>query len=186
MEMEVEIGGRPKSLRERDGAALGLVDAVIPSHAAVQTEESPDEDAQYRGHHVRVIGQTVAQGEGHRKNPLACRNMGKDAIHQVGCGIGHTRPQQDGHTLRPLQDSGRSRSFPHDSHLSRKKPQANTPQDKYARISRSTNCGTSRPRSCWRARKVSRWAAIVRYSSESCGFRGRYSFLSFDPDRTQE
>src|SRR5437667_1058168 len=29
------------------------------------------------------------------------------------------RPQQDGHTLRPLQDSGRSRSFPHDSHFSR-------------------------------------------------------------------
>src|SRR5438876_6191259 len=76
--------------------------------------------------------------------------------------------------------------FPHDSHVSRKKPQANTPQDKYARITRSTSCGTSRPRSCWRARKVSRWAAIVRYSSESYGFRGRYSFLSFDPDRTQE
>ena len=87
----------PKSLRERDGAALGLVDAVIPSHAAVQAEESPDEDAQYRGHHLRVIGQTVAQGEGHRKNPLACRNMGKDAIHQVGCGIGHT-PSATGRT----------------------------------------------------------------------------------------
>src|SRR5436309_10320605 len=97
MEMEVEIGGRPKSLHERDGAALGLVDAVIPSHAAVQTEESPDEDAQYRGHHLRVIGQTVAQGEGQRKNPLACRNMGKDAIHQVGCGIGHT-PSATGRT----------------------------------------------------------------------------------------
>ncbi len=64
MEMEVHIGRRPKSLHERDGAALALVDAVIPSHAAVQAEESPDKDAQYRGHHLRVIGQTVAQGEG--------------------------------------------------------------------------------------------------------------------------
>src|SRR5207247_9737942 len=96
------------------------------------------------------------------------------------------RPQQDGQTELPLQDSGSSRSLPHDSHLSRKNPQANTPQDKYARISRSINCGTSRPRSCWRARNVSRWAAIVRYSSDSSGFRGRYSFLSLDPDRTQE
>src|SRR2546425_1402614 len=49
MEMEVQIGRRPKSLHERDGAALALVDAVIPSHAAVQAEESPDKDAQYRG-----------------------------------------------------------------------------------------------------------------------------------------
>src|SRR5947208_14268577 len=31
------------------------------------------------GHHLRVIGQTVAQGEGHRKNPLACRDMRKHA-----------------------------------------------------------------------------------------------------------
>ena len=60
MEMEVEIGGRPISLHERDGAALGLVDAVIPSPAAVQAEESSDEDPQYRSHHLRVVGQTVA------------------------------------------------------------------------------------------------------------------------------
>src|SRR5881296_29928 len=83
------LAADPKSLHERDGAALGLVDAVIPSHAAVQTEESPDEDTQYRGHHLRVIGQTVAQGEGQRKNPLACRDMRKHAVHQVRRGIRH-------------------------------------------------------------------------------------------------
>ena len=45
LKMQVEIGGRSKSLHERDSAALGLVDAVIPSHAAVPAEDSPDEDA---------------------------------------------------------------------------------------------------------------------------------------------
>lgn len=48
MKMDVEIGGRSKSLHERDGAALGLVDAVIPSHVAIQAEESPDEDGKIR------------------------------------------------------------------------------------------------------------------------------------------
>ena len=42
------------------------------------------------GHHLRVIGQTVAQGEGHRKNPLACRDMRKHAVHQVRRGIRHS------------------------------------------------------------------------------------------------
>ncbi len=63
MEMEVEIGGRPESLYERDRSALGFVNTVVPSHAAVQAEDSSDEDFQYGSHHFRVVGQTIAQGE---------------------------------------------------------------------------------------------------------------------------
>jgi hypothetical protein len=89
VEVDMKIGGRPKSLHKRNGATLSLVDAVILSHAAIQAEENSDENRQNRSDHFRVVGRTVAQGEGQGENPLACRNMGKHPVHQVCRRIRH-------------------------------------------------------------------------------------------------
>ena len=85
----MKICGRPKSLHERDGAALGLVDAVVARPPAVKAEQGPDEDLQDGGHHFRVISQTIAQGERRGENPLPDGPVWKHAVYKVrGC-IGH-------------------------------------------------------------------------------------------------
>src|SRR3989442_4717546 len=66
------------------------------------------------GHHLRVIGQTVAQGEGHRKNPLACRDMRKHAVHQVRRGIRHSASATGRtHASRSEEHTSELQSRPH-------------------------------------------------------------------------
>ena len=47
--MDMKIGGRPKPLHERHGAALGLVNAVVARQPAVKAKQGPDEDLQDSG-----------------------------------------------------------------------------------------------------------------------------------------
>ena len=87
--MKMKIRGRPKPLHERDGAALGLINAVVARQPAVKAKQGSDEDLQDGGRHFRVVSQTITQGERQGENPLPDGHGGKHTVYKVrGC-IGH-------------------------------------------------------------------------------------------------
>ena len=80
--VDVEVGGRAKSLYQRDRAAVGLgclearLTEQVPRHHAVH-------HLQHGRQQLGLCGQQQAQGDGQRQNPLAHRHVGNDVVDQV-------------------------------------------------------------------------------------------------------
>ena len=90
MEVEVCIQASPKSLHKSHRAALSLPDPILlPRPAAERSKDSPGEDLKDIPDQGLIVGQTIAQGEGQRQDPLPDGHFGEDTIHQVRGGIRH-------------------------------------------------------------------------------------------------
>ena len=68
--MDIAIQGGSKSLHERHGAALRLLDTVVGGPPAEMTEYGLEQDVQNGCHHAGVIRQAVAQRIRQRQHPL--------------------------------------------------------------------------------------------------------------------
>ena len=86
--MYVEVGRRPKTLDQRDGAAVGFL-GLEPSLAEQMARDHPVHHLQHRSHQLGLCGQQQAQRDRQRQHPLAHRHMGDDVVDQMRCGLGH-------------------------------------------------------------------------------------------------
>ena len=88
VQVDVQVGGRPEALDQRDGAAVGLVclEASLPEQVA---RDHAVHDLQHRRHQLGLRGQQQAQRDRQRQHPLAHRHMGDDVVHQVRRGLRH-------------------------------------------------------------------------------------------------
>ena len=91
------------------------------------------------------------------------------------------RPQHDGQNPRFLQEYGKSRFLPQDSHRRRRKPRSKIPQSRNDRSSFSTKPGTGRSRACCISGNVSSCSATTRYRRLLSGCRGVYSEVTGTP-----
>ena len=90
VEVNVEVEFAAEALHEGHRAAPDrAVCGCKACAAANRAEDDRDEDAQDIGDEARIICQAVAQGEGKREHPLTDGDCGKDAIHEMGGGVGH-------------------------------------------------------------------------------------------------
>ena len=65
-------------------------DAPLLARATPQRrEDRAHEDAQHGARERRVVGEAVAEGERQREHPLADRDLGQHAVHQVRGRVGH-------------------------------------------------------------------------------------------------
>ena len=88
MQMYVEVGRRPKTLDQRDGAAVALL--AFESNAIQQVaRDHALHHLQYRRDQLGLRGQQLAQRDRKRQHPLAHRHLRDDVIHQVGGGLCH-------------------------------------------------------------------------------------------------
>ena len=88
MQMYVEVGRRPKTLDQRDGAAVALL--AFESNAIQQVaRDHALHHLQHRRDQLGLRGQQLAQRDRQRQHPLAHRHLRDDVIHQVGGGLCH-------------------------------------------------------------------------------------------------
>jgi hypothetical protein len=93
VEVDVQVESVAEPLHERDGAALGALDApLFPGPAPERCEDGPHEDTKHGGRECGVVGEAVAERVGEREHPLADGGLGEHAIDQVSCGVGHAAP----------------------------------------------------------------------------------------------
>ncbi len=88
--MYVEVGRRPKTLDQRDGAAVGFV-GLEPSLAEQMARDHAVHHLQHRRHQLGLCGQQQTQRDRQRQHPppLAYRNPRDDVVHQVGRRLRH-------------------------------------------------------------------------------------------------
>ena len=63
------------------------------------------EDLKDAGDQFGVVGQAVTQRKRKRQDPLTDWHVGKDAVHQMGRGIGHPAAATGGAERAPLREA---------------------------------------------------------------------------------
>ena len=90
--MDIEIDSPAKALHEGHGAALHIPDAAGARPAAERGKHGLYEDMENIPHQARIISQTVAESDGHRKDPLSDRDMRKNPVNKVIRSVRHPPP----------------------------------------------------------------------------------------------
>jgi hypothetical protein len=105
MQVDVEVGRRPKTLDQRDGAAVGFV-GLEPSLAEQMARDHAVHHLQHGRHQLGLCGQQQAQRDRQRQHPLAHRHTGDDVVHQVRRGLRHAPGTARGAKARALAAEG--------------------------------------------------------------------------------
>ena len=107
MEVGIEVrGGGSEALHEGDRTALTAAHPPPLAGAAAQRcEQSPEEEVQDLAGEGGVVGHAVAEREGEREHPLAHGDLGKNAVDEMGGGVGHA-PSGTGGTEASLTREG--------------------------------------------------------------------------------
>ena len=88
VQVDVEVGGRAKTLDQHDGAALALF--AFESNAIQQmARDHALHHLQHRRDQLGLRGQQQSQRDRQREHPLAHRHVRDDVLHQVGGGLRH-------------------------------------------------------------------------------------------------
>jgi hypothetical protein len=98
MEVGIEVrGGGSEALHEGDRTALAAAYPPPLAGAATQRcEQGPEEEVQDLAGEACVVGHAIAERKGEREHPLAHGDLGKDAVDEVGGGVGHAPPRAGG------------------------------------------------------------------------------------------
>ena len=98
VEVGIEVrGGGSEALHEGDRTALAAAHSPpLASAAAQRCEQGPQEQVQDLAGEACVVGHAVAERKREREHPLAHGDLGKDAIDEVGGGVGHAPPSAGG------------------------------------------------------------------------------------------
>ncbi len=108
VEMNVQVERPAKSLDESDRSAVSgsASECGWSTPGSQRGEDRPHKHAQDRCRQFSIVGQAVAQAEGQRKHPLAYRDAGQYAVHEVRCRVGHVAPSARGAEASPLAGEG--------------------------------------------------------------------------------
>jgi hypothetical protein len=88
VEVDVQVGGRPKALYQRDRAAMAFV-GLEPGGIQQMSREHALHHLQHRRDQLRLCGQQHAQRDRQRQHPLPHRHVGDDVVDQVRRGLRH-------------------------------------------------------------------------------------------------
>jgi hypothetical protein len=93
VEMRMEVEGRAVPLQHTDRPAAALAGAGL---VALPGEDDVQEDGEHGAQEGAIPGEAIAQREGEAEDPLAYGDVGQDAVHQVGGGVGHAATEAGG------------------------------------------------------------------------------------------
>jgi hypothetical protein len=115
MEVHVRVERAAEPLDDHDGAAAPMLETLIACAIVEHAKDAADQHARDLAAQRVISGQLVPEAVRQTQHPLSDRHIRKTQSTRCAARSAIRRPAQLGHSVRPLQENGTSRSKPQSS-----------------------------------------------------------------------